>query len=375
MVSRRGYIPTLDGWRAIAILLVIGAHSVNALLSTRAFLGVALARCFSHISVGVDIFFALSGYLICTILLNEYKRTGSINLRNFYLRRAFRILPPMLVYLAGLAILRITNVLPEIRVFDLMAVVFFVRNYLIGSRYTGHFWSLAVEEHFYLFVPWMLARLKWSAAVAAALVIAAGSITIRALEYQSTMMSDAIPIHFRTESRLDALMYGAVLALLLHRAPIRAWFFKYFSWISVLVLAGASTVAMYVFSSQPIRRSVIALVLPLFVAYTVLNPESLAGRLLELRWLRWLGRLSYSLYIWQELFLVHVSQPLGFLQQYPWNLGASMLCAIASYYLVEKPMIRTGHRIAGSGHPAFPSGDDAPSTPSESAPEVSVATR
>ena len=375
MLTRRAYIPTLDGWRAVAILLVIGAHSVQSLLRTGTRLGVLLAQCFAHISLGVDIFFALSGYLICTILLRESQRAGRVNLRNFYVRRAFRILPPILVYLSALALLKLANVLPEIRFTDLLAVLFFVRNYFFGSVYTGHFWSLAVEEHFYLFVPWIVSRLKWGAAMTAALMIAAASITVRALEDHGAAAPGTMPMHFRTESRLDALMYGAVLALLLSRAPIREWFARYLSLGAVICLAIVTAVAVYLFTSQPIRRSVIAFVLPLFIAYTVLHPASPAGRFLELGWLRWLGRLSYSLYIWQELFLVHVGQPLGFLQQYPWNLVASILCAIASYYLIEKPMIRAGHRIAGSGNPVFPSSEAGTPIPSKSAPTVSVSLR
>jgi peptidoglycan/LPS O-acetylase OafA/YrhL len=354
-VRRVGYIPTLDGWRAIAISLVLGAHSIGALLATGTFAGNFLAMVFEHVSFGVDIFFALSGYLICTLLLNERERNGYLSLSKFYIRRAFRILPPILVYLLVLAILVQWKLLPTIPAWDFLAVLAFIRNYVGVSLYTGHFWSLAVEEHFYMFVPLLLSRLNWRGALTAATGLAVACGVVRAAEYR--WLNAITPIHFRTESRLDALMYGAALAILLQRKEIRAWISRALSPISMLAVAGATSLALSTLASPAARRSVIALVLPLFVISTVLRPDSVAGRLLELNWVRWLGRLSYSLYIWQELFLVHDGEPLGFMQRYPGCLMMSLMSAVVSYYLIEKPAIRMGHRIAGGGNPTFPSSE------------------
>src|SRR5215469_5344736 len=100
-VSRKiGYIPTLDGWRAIAVMLVMGAHCCPALLRSGTLAGKALAALFVHAGYGVDVFFALSGYLIGTLLLREKYATGKISLEKFYTRRVFRILPPIFIYLA-----------------------------------------------------------------------------------------------------------------------------------------------------------------------------------------------------------------------------------------------------------------------------------
>ena len=107
-----GYIPTLDGWRAIAILLVIGAHCCPALLRTGTAVGKGLAALFIHAGYGVDVFFAISGYLIGTLLLKEKSANGTISLGRFYTRRVFRILPPILVYLATIYTLHRFNVLP-----------------------------------------------------------------------------------------------------------------------------------------------------------------------------------------------------------------------------------------------------------------------
>ena len=101
-------------------------------------------------------------------------------------------------------------------------------------------------------------------------------------------------------------------------------------------------------TSEPFRRSVAAAIIPILIGHTVLHPDALVGRLLENRHLKWVGRLSYSLYIWQQLFLVVNSRPLGLLQAFPMDLLCPIVCASVSYYLLEKPMIKLGHRLAGS---------------------------
>jgi peptidoglycan/LPS O-acetylase OafA/YrhL len=107
------YIPTLDGWRALAVSLVIGAHCYTMLLNSGTHAGALAAKILSHAGYGVDIFFALSGYLICTLLLQEKKRTGTIGLGRFYTRRVFRILPPILLYLTTLFFLTQLNLHPN----------------------------------------------------------------------------------------------------------------------------------------------------------------------------------------------------------------------------------------------------------------------
>src|SRR4051812_39674608 len=137
-----GHLPTLDGWRGVAVLMVIVFHALASPYPVFRPLG----------GLGVSIFFALSGLLICNRLLAEFGRGGRIDLPGFYVRRAFRILPPAFAYLAALAALGAATP-PE-----LGSCLLFWRNYYTGGGWcTGHFWSLAVEEHFYLFFPVLLA--------------------------------------------------------------------------------------------------------------------------------------------------------------------------------------------------------------------------
>ena len=164
-----GYIPTLDGWRAIAILMVLVDHALFfGFRASRVALWPVPPALGLH---GVNLFFALSGFLITSRLLEEWRVTGAISLRGFYIRRAFRILPAALLVLAATATLGLVGLIPVSRM-EVLGAVFFFRNYLPGASYpdatgffTEHYWSLAVEEHFYLAWPALLLltlRKRWA---------------------------------------------------------------------------------------------------------------------------------------------------------------------------------------------------------------------
>src|ERR1700689_5076995 len=162
------YIPTLDGWRAVSIGLVIMHHSeVRCNLPV---LGALLHAVSNFGEVGVEVFFAISGLLICSRLLEEESRSGQISVRGFYVRRAFRILPAALFFLLVIAILAAFHVIPLLAL-DWFGALFFFRNYVMLIEYlhhsplamhwyTGHFWSLSMEEHFYLILPAVLVVFK-----------------------------------------------------------------------------------------------------------------------------------------------------------------------------------------------------------------------
>jgi len=147
------YIPTLDGWRAVAILAVLVCHGLDQRQHPFAEpLG----------SAGVLLFFSISGFLITRRMLDEESQTGAVSLRKFYLRRAFRILPPALFYLAAITFLGLMGVFP-FSAEPILKALFFVRNYayfdfaMPATWYSAHFWSLSVEEHFYLIWPFLCA--------------------------------------------------------------------------------------------------------------------------------------------------------------------------------------------------------------------------
>ena len=353
----KGYIPTLDGWRAVAIIAVMASHaghSYSAPLGRDSF--------FDRIASGthgVNLFFAISGLLITSRLLEEWDRAGHVSLKRFYIRRAFRILPPALLYLACVALLGVIGLLPVVRE-EFVAATLFFRNYLpaiLGPNgagfFTSHYWSLGVEEHFYLFWPALLLLAGRKRALPVAIVVAVLVAVWRHVEaWREIMLYNAIqPNYFvRSDTRIDSIMWGVVAALALSRPDVRAAIERYLSTIVLLALVALYGAIVYRYGTRPTFWE--AMIVPVIVAATVLRPRSMLGRVLEHPVLRWIGRLSYSLYLWEFFFVYYRDVPitLGVWQTFPVNLIAAVVCAAASYYLVERPLVKLGHRIA----PAMP---------------------
>lgn len=334
--SRSSYIPTLDGWRAIAILLVLFDHA----LARVPFIPHAWTRLGGH---GVQIFFILSGYLITGKLLEDD------SLKTFYTRRAFRILPVVLAYIAMISILGFGLHRIPLLGSEVVSSLLFVRNYHGVSSFasslpfTGHLWSLSVEEQFYLVWPLLM------------LMIVKGSAREqlrRALWFFSLgnaiffVMQLTILKHLgNVLGFYTGLAVGCILRLALSEMRANVAIRKAFSGRSA-VAAVILMVYLVVFHSHGTVFD------PLFcglaVCSTLVEPGAWAGRFLELSVLRWIGHLSYSLYIWQQLFLGYgpVYLPFGFLSRFPLNLASLVAISCLSYYFMERPLIRLGCRIA-----------------------------
>jgi peptidoglycan/LPS O-acetylase OafA/YrhL len=353
----KGYIPTLDGWRAIAILGVMASHAGH---SYSAALGrESIFDRFALGTHGVNLFFAISGLLITSRLLEEWDSSGSVSLKRFYVRRAFRILPPALLYLSCVALLGALGLLPVVRE-ELAAAAFFFRNYLppiLGAHgagfFTSHYWSLGVEEHFYLFWPALLLFAGRKRVLPVATGIAVLIAVWRHVEaWREIMLYNAIqPTYFaRSDTRIDSIMWGVVAALAIARPEVRAVVERYLSTMVFLAVVALYLVITYRYGTRPTFWE--ASIVPVLIVGTVLRPRSVLGRVLEHPVMRWIGRLSYSLYLWEFFFVYYPGVPttLGIWQKFPVNLIAAVACATASYYLVERPLIRVGHRLA----PAVP---------------------
>ncbi len=359
MQTRRPTIPTLDGWRGAAVLGVILYHGRSEL-----FTHVSLfQRLATHGNLGVDLFFAISGFLICGLLLEEHRSTHTIDLRRFYLRRCFRILPAYYAALAGILLVSASGAI-TVNTTNLQSCLLFYRNYRpLGideqhGFYTAHFWSLALEEHFYLVWPVLLAVVKPKRAGAAAFLGAVAVLAWRTAEEHFQLLPHLLlPANLpaRTDTRVDALLWGCLAAIYLPAAQRligRLRFRQLWLPIAAVLLAMEATHAPGLF----FWRSVL---LPALLLATVLQPDSLLSRVLEWKLLRRLGAVSYSLYLWQELFLPEIAseKALGAfrtLQRPPWNFAAMLLLAVLSRYLLEQPMIRLGRRFTDGRTPAGP---------------------
>jgi peptidoglycan/LPS O-acetylase OafA/YrhL len=360
--SKTGYIKTLDGWRTIAVGAVILYHAKGITMGR-----LDLSKLQSFGDRGVQLFFAISGILICSRLLEEQRMHGRISLRGFYIRRVFRIQPAAIVFLAAVGILALVGTIHPTLPASLSSL-FCYRNFYEAlnratspdDRYTSHFWSLAVEEHFYLLLPSLLVfGRKRIVPVLATLSVVFFLWPPIAHHFK---IFDSPLAAWRTDMTLRDLLVPALLAVLLLRPAFRTWMTKITSRNVVILLTIAAVFVSQALLGGHLSGEITCIGFPLMVISTMLHPEGWIGRLLETRPFLFIGRISYSLYLWQELFFLHRkdNSPLRFLQSAPWNLIAVMVCAVLSYYVIEKPLMRMGHRLAP---PATPGRNDLGKTP------------
>ncbi len=350
---KSGYIPTLDGWRTIAIGAVILYHARPIQVGP-----FDLSPLQNFGDRGVQLFFAISGILICSRLLEEQKRYGQISLRGFYLRRLFRIQPAALVFLFSICILWVARTIHPTLPTTLSAV-FSYRNIWNAldlpsspdDRYTVHFWSLAVEEQFYLMLPFLLVFARKR------LLTLLLSLSLIALVWPPIAhhlgLAGRILSYQRTDLAIRDLLVPALLAVALTRPRFREWTARIakhgkFFW----VVLGAILISQYLLGGRP-TSLITCIGFPLVILGTMLHPNEWMGRILESRVLTFGGHISYSLYLWQQLFFIHrpESSWLHFVQVPPVNILATLTLAITSYYLIEKPFMRLGHRLAPPATP------------------------
>jgi len=326
--ARGGSIPSLDGLRAISIGLVILGHA-NVPDNFWARL------LFAHAALGVRIFFVISGYLITSLLLEEIKQFGNVSLLLFYARRALRILPAFLLFVAALAILNRLSViwLPP---GSLLPVLTYTVNFSTRNVwYTGHLWSLSVEEQFYFLWPFALRFLpprSWTAIALVAFLSNIGfgvfhrTFGFRLLGLNPSVLSYAFPFV------CDPIAIGCLLAM--WEEPIRRVGRRLFVYPAGLAVIPLILIADTL-SREPFGSAGVDVLLALFVARCVFQPQGAVGRFLNLGLMRFIGKLSYSLYLWQQLF-THKS----LIPVFPLNLIAIVGLASASYFLLEKPFSR-----------------------------------
>jgi peptidoglycan/LPS O-acetylase OafA/YrhL len=321
-------IPGLDGLRAISIILVLICHSRGLQPPPDS---IVLKGKF-----GVYIFFVLSGYLITWILLEEENAKGSINPRAFYARRALRILPPALFYLACISILGLGGML-AIRPWDVVPCIFFFRNLTMGAVVTGHFWSLAIEEQFYLLWPltlFLMRRPRTRLLVAVALILAAPF--WRQFNYR--LAGGAMFVNGdRFDLSYDALLIGCALALVRFKGVrfLQSPFVPLVSLLAIVaILSGATDIKVV----RAFNTTASYLAVALIINYIVERRSGPLGAALNYRWVVWLGLISYSLYIWQHLFFAVCP---NWWTAIPLAIGAASF----SYWQIEMPFNLLRNRL------------------------------
>ena len=343
--SRR--LPSLDGLRALSIILVLIGH----LAGSRGFLSFAtIARAGDLGNLGVRTFFVISGFLITGLLADERQRTGAVSLTAFYIRRALRIFPAFFVFLAAAVLLSRTGFATLDRRDFLQAVTYTFNYRGISPNFSlRHLWSLAVEEQFYLIWPLTFASL---AVVSGRRVLAAVLVCVPILRVVMPAIIpgyiDYVPTAFETVC--DALATGCLTALLLPDLRRAAWFrrivFSRFVPLAFAVIWIANKQTdhpkLFWLFCIPAMNVLIAMLMVRYVE----RPSLPLGRVLNTRVMAGIGVLSYSLYLWQELFLIQFRTPASILQTFPLNVLMALACAGMSYRLVERPFLKLKRRVS-----------------------------
>ena len=353
---RRGVMgrwPALDGVRGLAILLVMVEHTHLAP--------------FHGGGLGVDLFFVLSGFLISGLLLAEFQRSGGLDIRRFYYRRALRLLPALLVLVAATTSLALAFHHSQIGKATLAMApktLFYVAN--LGRTDVGnpsllaHTWSLSIEEQFYLVWPLallLLLRTRRSRTALVGVVLALAGLTTVTRTVSYLLGPDTAEHfggwYFRTDTKVDALLLGCTIALLLASdLPRSRWFARLpiaaIGLTSVLALLAVVPWVDQTRTSFLVQLSVFRLASAgLVLAFVVGGrPASLLERAFSMRWLRFTGVLSYSLYLWHFPVFALVQQQLGrSLKSLLVELPVTLLLAYGSYRLVERPFLRARERL------------------------------
>jgi peptidoglycan/LPS O-acetylase OafA/YrhL len=341
----RSHAPGLDGLRMVAVLLVVFYHFGFQWVPG------------GH---GVLLFFVLSGFLITWLLLKEQARFGTISLRLFYLRRALRIFPAFFCFwFLWTAALVLSG--KRILWGQAISAFFYVSNYynaILGDPNTGysHTWSLAIEEQFYLLWPLSLLAL-WRRPDRAPGILATciGAVWIHRAVLQFGVGAGQQYFYSAFDTRADHLLVGCLLAVLLHRGRL-AWLWERLCTARMSVaVVGLLVTSVWMSEEWGFAyRDVVGFAIdPVLMAVLVVQAmamrESPLWRWLNWSWVRYLGTISYSIYLYQQIVVDPLKRALAadpLIVQLTFTLGALVLVASSSYYFVERPFLRLKGRIA-----------------------------
>jgi peptidoglycan/LPS O-acetylase OafA/YrhL len=336
----KSYKPYLDGVRGIAILLVALSHGGYGKIIPGA--------------LGVTVFFFISGYLITSLLLKEKEINGEVDLINFYMRRIWRLMPALSIYICISFFLNILF-FGGVDFIEPISAILYVSNYYsiypgykyINDSYSFYsiLWSLAIEEHFYLlFTPliaFIKSRKKLIIAMCAVLVLPLMDRII--IGYFSTPEFLESYTYYATDTRIDSIAYGSVLAVLGYR--------KIFNIDARVVFAiGVVGIVVSLLYRDEYFRNTYRYTLQGMSLYLIFHEVIFSEKLKVIREalsnkiIVYVGKLSYSMYLYHWFAVVLMMFFLGAAEVQPvWQMGywsITIVMSMLSYYLIEKPTLR-----------------------------------
>jgi peptidoglycan/LPS O-acetylase OafA/YrhL len=348
---RLGYRPSLDGLRAVAILAVLAVHTIHVF-------GWSVLR---GGSLGVDIFFVLSGFLITSLLLEEWGCNGRIGLKNFYRRRALRLVPVLLTMLCVLYFTAHVFLAPGEAELTVRAIpvaflylsdlaIAFGDNVQLGVL--KHTWSLAVEEQFYLLWPPLLylalkSGMTRHTALGLTLMLLAVAVLHRFALWEGP--ASVARTYYSIDTRADALLVGCAAGMALSWGFVRSCP----AWLMALAVLTLELMLLFTDYATPFMHrggfTLAAVATACVIAGVLLRPSGLLHAVLENRALVWIGRVSYGLYLWhypafKAAKYLSAPSPVKLVVA----LALTFATAALSFYLIEKPILLLKSRYAPS---------------------------
>lgn len=305
--------------------------------------------------MGVEVFFVLSGFLITWLLIKESDKTGDVSLLGFYKRRALRIFPAFYVFLFfGLAIILVRHSDGTVPWAHIASAFFYVSNYYHAlnrpdDSYVTATWSLSIEEQFYLLWPFLFSffknRLETMTKILLGII---GLVWIHRAMLHLGFGIHPTYLYHAFDTRADELMVGCLLAVLIKRETyVPLWRAlcrqSYYPLITIILLAVSS-----MFHYNPTYRFVFGYAIePILIAALIVQliyfSDTFSWRFIEWPWVKYLGRISYSLYLYQAITLFtarRLTQDRPVLVQLVFAIGITVLFASASYFIIEKPFLK-----------------------------------
>jgi peptidoglycan/LPS O-acetylase OafA/YrhL len=345
-----GYRKSLDGLRGIAILAVVLSH-------VRTFP-------FGGGFFGVDLFFVLSGFLITSLLLEEWRETSDVSLKAFYARRALRLLPALILFLGTMTAVSAWREPPDqsakMGTSALMAL-FYCANWFVASRSfprseLSATWSLSVEEQFYILWPMLLLLMlkgKWSMRAISAVIVAgiAASAAVRAWLWNTGSSWERV--YYGSDTHADGLLAGALVAVMMASGvvPASPRGARILNWVAhgMMVFLGVFFVRGWAADPMLFQGGYLALNLgaAAVVYCLVCSPWAPIRKVCEFGPLVWLGKISYGVYLWHlapPLLITLLPAPPGGVRPLA-GFALTLGLAAVSYYGFERPLLRFKRRF------------------------------
>ncbi|MCO5259106.1 MAG: acyltransferase [Crocinitomicaceae bacterium] len=336
------YIKGFNAVRAFSVLLVVLTHlDLSDWIPNTDFV---MSRVWPMMSgeFGVLTFFVLSGYLITSILLHEKEKNGRISLKNFYIRRALRLFPPLILFFVLMGIVYTAGYMSD-AVYSVLYGVFYLYNYVPRTIYfseMGHLWSLGVEEQFYILWPLILLYVKKLEMVKRIgyVLIAISCVFAFVVAYYA-LFQNYYPTRWFIPAS-TSIIVGCLMAILNFTQPDKArkWALSPYTFLLILLTYSFTLYVPPIFVSLGFFFRSIAVGLVLLII--VHSQDKKWVNVLEFKPLAYIGIISYGIYIYQGFFLRTGGGSEIWFQKFPLNIILAVALAIVSYEFIEKPILK-----------------------------------